>query len=416
MNLKKTMGSLLALALCCCLLLGALGSAAAVEVQDQELNDILLDIQELIGRYGPQIDPQVSQGSTKGTHIHYKPDGSEYFVAIGDASVRQTATYQTYGSLVPQALGIPEEQVTNLGKKELLIEAAVAEVIIPNAQAIQKADMISLGFSANGFALMALDEVLREKDEPTYLDWSLYLPEEGVAEVKEILSRMKAYLIDAGVDGSYNMPGFSFDVADSLVSAAESFAYGTLAYAIKLPAAIEAIRALNPEVTLIIVGMDNPLDGSSVKLNDGQSMELGSYVDKLIGYVSQISQSVALETENAVFIPAMDAANENDGKELKDTEMLLTYTPQHIKKALPNEAGQGYIAECILAGLRLRGDANWDGFVDYRDAQTVLQASVELLKMEGAAVRACDINGSGIADYNDALRILQASVGMGSLD
>lgn len=406
-----TLRGLLALVLSCCLLFGMVGAVFAEEPQDDELNSILSDIQGLMSKYGPAISTEVQNGTTKGTRIPYVPSEDSYYVAIGDASVRETATYTTYVSLLAKELEIGYK---NLGMKELLIEAAGQQVVAANEAEIKKADLVSLGFSVNGFALIAVDEVLREETEPTYLDWSLYLPEEGVAEVKATLARLEQYLKDTGVDGEYKLPFFSFNVAESLVAAAESFAFGTMAYANKLPELIDQIHAINPDATVAIVGMDNPLDGSFVKLSSGESMDIGSYVDKLIGFTAEIAQTVAIEKEKTVFVAAADASNENDGKELADTDLLLTYT-RYIENAQPDAEGQEYISKCVKTSLRALGDVNNDGLVNYADALQALRASIQLEELDDDARLCADVDHSGRVDYQDALKILRASIGLEDL-
>lgn len=411
-TMNRALRGMLALALSCCLLFGMVGAVFAEETQQDELNQILSDIQGLMMKYGPQIPAEVQNGTYKGTRTEYEPGENSYYVAIGDDSVRKTSS-DTYASLLAKEYGLDEEHYEILAKKKLLIEAAGAEIITPNEAEIRKADLVSLGFSINGFALVAVDEVLG-KNEPSYLDWSLYLPAEGVAEVEATLARLKQYLKDTGVDKEYSLPFLKLNVADTLVAAAESFAFGTMAYAHSLPKVIDQIHSINPDATVVIVGMDNPLDGSSVKLSSGEIMDLGSYVDKLIGYTGDIAQTVAIEKNNTVFVAAPDAANENDGKVLADTDLLLTYT-QYLARALPNAEGHEYIKKCILSAKRPVGDADNNGTVNYKDAMLVLRASIQLEQVDEETVRICDVDKNGVLTYKDAMSILRASIGLEEL-
>ena len=77
---------------------------------------------------------------------------------------------------------------------------------------------------------MAVNQVLGSDD--VAMVWSQYVSAEGVAEIQDTLGRLKQYLIQSGVSGDVSpllLPGVTKE--DALVTAAESFAYGTLAYA-----------------------------------------------------------------------------------------------------------------------------------------------------------------------------------------
>lgn len=408
--MKKTLRSLLALVLSLCMVLGMAGAVFAKETQENELSQLLTEIQSLMNKYGPEIDPAATAGYRVGTGVKLDADALSYYVAIGDASVqRQKGTTKAYPTLLAEALDIDCEI---LYEKEILIEAASEELIAPNAAEIQKADLVTIGFSVNGFALVALDEVLRDPGEASYLDWSLYLPEEGVAEVKDTLARMEKYLKETGMDNSYGFGDTKFNVAEALVAAAESFAFGTMAYANHLPKVVDQIHELNPDATVMVVGMDNPMEGATVKLSSGETMDLGDYVAKLIGFTGRISQTVAIQKANTVYVPISHAANTNDGQEIKDVQMITMYMPQNLYKCYPNDQGHAYIAGHLQGAMYLAGDINNDGEVTYLDAMDALQASVGLMKLNAAQIYVCDTDYDDEVTYLDAMEILRAAVGL----
>lgn len=408
MNMMK---KLLALALSFCLVFGLVGGVHATEL-DGELNEMLASLQDLVAKYGPEIPEEVKNGTDNGTTIGYNPTKGSYYVAIGDSSVKETATYATYAPALAQELGVSYK---NLGAKDLLIENAIVEVIEPNKAEIAKADLVTIGFSANGFANTALAEVLRDEDEASSINWGKYLDNEGVDEVKALLADLEQYLKNAGVKGAYNVAGMKLDVVKSLVIAAESLAYGALAFSHELPAVVEKIHEYSPNAKIVIVGMDNPMSGAIVKLSGGENMELGQYLDLMIKMTSQISQAVAIQNPNTAFVAAPAAANTNDGAQMAETDLIIAYLPQNASKNLPNAEGQTYIKDQIKNALYLMGDVTNDGKIDYKDAMLVLRASVGLETLDAKLAVRGDVTGEGKVDYKDAMKILRASVGLETL-
>lgn len=382
------------------------------DMLDEDLLSIMGDIQKLVEKYGPEIPEEVKNGTEEGTKSDYEVGENSYYVAIGDDTAWDEGSYV---SLLADQLGVGYK---NLAQKGQLIDEANAEFLAANEAEIKKADLITLGFSINGFGTVAVEEVLKDRSEDeSYLDWSRYLPEEGVAEVEAVLERMRTYLLNNNL--TEDLPVADISTSDALVVAAESFAYGTLSFTIELPKLVEAIRAINPTAEIIIVGMDNPMEGSSVVLSeeeeaaeDADKMELGTYVDELIQNMDDTAQTVALENENVVFVSAPQAENENDHQELPAAALLLSYIGNVKAAAKPNAAGQAYIKGRIMVAMGVKGDYNGDGNVDYMDAVAVLRAGVGLSIPTATQIANCDLNGDTYLDYLDAIQILRISVGL----
>lgn len=406
--MKKLIALLLAVA-CCVSMLSVAAFAAELEVEvDEDLSAILADIQALVEKYGPEIPEEVKNGTVEGTRSDYKFTENSFYVAIGDDT---TYGVDTYVSLLGKAKDISYK---NLADKGMMIEDVNEEFLEDNAEDILKADLVTISFSVNGFAALVVEEVLK-KEESSYIDWSRYLPEEGVAEIEDVLNRMSEYMDGLGVEG--NLP-FNPDItlSDALVVAAESFAFGTLAYTYTLPVVVDQIHAMNPNAEILVVGSDNPMDGSTIKLSSGEGMDIGTYVDELVKAMDNASQAVAIERENVVFVSASDAANDNDGKELSETDLILSYLGgANSKKARPNADGHAYIKDQILLSMSPKGDIDGDGAVTYLDAMMCLQAAVGLVTPSAAAVAIGDTDADGMLSYMDAMKILQAAVGLVTL-
>lgn len=378
---------------------------------DEDLLSIMADIKDLVEKYGPEIPDEVKNGTDKGTSCSYKPGASSHYVAIGDDTVVEK---NGYVKLLAEKLGIAYD---NLAKKGMMIDQVNAAFLESETEEIQKADLITIGFSLNSFAAKAVEEVLKKKsDEESYMKWDRYITtEEGVQEVEAVLDRMKEYLQESGMTD--NIPILDIPKADALVVAAESLAFGSLSYTNELPRLIEDIRKLNTTAQIVIVGMDNPMENSAVNLSSGEKMEVGVYIDQLINNMNDAAQTVAIEQENTVFVSAPGAANEYDNNsELTENMLIRSYLVNVKPEVKPNEEGHAYIRDQILKAMRKKGDVNCDGKADYSDALFILRASIGLETLPEEDLAFADVTGDGKADYSDALKILRASIGLDDLE
>ena len=374
---------------------------------DEDLLSILTDIEALVEKYGPEIPEEVKNGTDKGTTSVYKPNEKSHYVAFGDDTAYDKGSYV---SVLAERYGI---SFKNLAKKNMIIGEVDAAYLAANAAEIKKADLISIGFSVNGFASVAMEEVLKDKsDTESYIQWDKYLPEEGVKEINDVLARMEKYLLDNGMTGT--LMGIS--KSDALVVSAESLAFGTLAFVNELPRVIDEIRTINPTAQIVVVGMDNPMENASIVLSSGDKMELGIYVDELLKNMDDASQTIVLEKENAIFVSATHAANANDNQELTENKLILSYINGVKADAKPNEEGQKYIQNRINLALRQNGDVDGDGKVSYNDALMVLRLSIGLAELNEEESAFGDVDGANGLSYNDALKILRASIGMDTLE
>lgn len=374
---------------------------------DDDLKSIMSDIAELVKKYGPEIPDEVKNGTTKGTTCQYKPTKDSYYVAIGDDTA---AVKDSYVNLLADGLKLSYK---NLSEPEMRIEHADKAFLEANTSEIEKADLITIGFSVNGFATVAVEEALKNMDSSSSLiPWDRYLPEEAVPEIASIRERMKQYLIDNGMDGQL----MGVPLRDALVTVAESLAFDTLAYINELPRLIDDIREINGNAQIVVVGMDNPMESSTLSLGADEKIELGVYVDQLINNMDNASQAVAIEKENTVFVSAPDALNKNDNKELTENALILSYINGIKSQAIPDEKGQAYIRNQIIKSMRKMGDVNSDGQVNYNDALVILRASINLVTLSEEDMLFADVDGKDGISYNDALKILRASIGLDTLD
>lgn len=375
----------------------------AAEEEDSELSQLLEDIQQMMVKYGPEVNEEVNAGTRKGTALPFQPAAGDHLVALGDDTARGK---NTYVAMLADSLGMTYK---NLARQDLLLEQLSEMVLTKKSADIKKADVITLGFSINGFATMAVSEILNSNSGETYMNWSQYVPAEGVAEIKSTLARMESYLISVGMTDSIPFVGPMYKIT---TIAAESFAYGALVYAHTLPKVLDELTAMNPTAKIIVLGMDNPMAGSVIALSGGDTMDLGGFIGKLINMTNRCAQTTVMGRENVCFVSAADAQNANDGRVMAQNELVSAYLHGVDENALPTQEGHAYIRDRILGAMQRTGDADLDGEVTYLDAMLALRAAVGQAQLDGPMVYTVDIDGDNAITYLDAMHILRASVGL----
>jgi len=277
--------------------------------------------------------------------------------------------------------------------KDIAADNMVAGIEANKAD-IAAADLITLGYGNAGIIDFVLDNLGED------YDWSEFVGAEYAAYVDEAIETVKAELAKNGIDGA---------VADKVINAVEGYAYAYATLLCAYPEAVDAIKAINPDAQIIIVGMHNPLAGLVVEV-EGVEVAVGDYVDYIIAASNAYYFGYALLTGNAIYVDAPDA---EIGVEAG------TYTLDEVLKILmgrtdlyPTDNGNKYIAEQILNAMNITkaeailwGDADDNGIVDTNDATVVLKYCADMdVKIN---LEASNVDGEYGVDTNDATLILK---------
>ena len=312
------------------------------------------------------------------------------YVAIGDAAA---AAENSYADLLNAELQIPVAVDKSMAVEGVLIQDAELD-----EEAIANAELITIGYSAAGFAGDLVDAVLGGGP-----NWSAYLPAEGVAAVEVALNEVQKYVDALG------LPTYS---AKALAVAIENMAYNALAYAYAMPKTIAAIRAINEDAVLVVVGLDNPLEDVVVSHGD-KSLSLDILSKAVVALTDIYSLAYAILANNCTFVSAPNARNDIEGTTITKDNLVATLLNPGL---IPNAEGQKYTQERIYNALNveygfLLGDADLDGKVTYHDALIILQYSIELPVMNGFIyLPVCEVDGIDGISYNDALNVLRKSI------
>lgn len=334
-----------------------------------------------------QIEAMFEEATT-GDYV-ITPDS--YYVAIGDGS----AETESYVEELAAYLGIDCNNLAENGQEM----ADAYDVIAANAEDIAAADLITIGYSNSTFAANAFNAALDGAD----LDWSTYVTDAGVAYVEDVLAEISAELAANGITDSYN---------SMAMAAIEAYAYSTVAYACNLPGVVSAIREVNEDAVVIIVGQHNAFAGTTVAF-EGVEIDLGEYVDYLVTGAAVYGIAYCMITGDAIYVEAPNADTDMPAEIGMDT--LVDFMRGDFSVLYPNATGDLYIRDCILNALNittagLLGDANGDGVVNTLDARVIMMYNVGLDVDINLSV--CDVNFDGSINTLDARAIMMYNVGL----
>ena len=367
--------------------------------EDEEVKAIVAELKDRLAPAMAKVEAKLAQLKAAAIKAYKAATTADYvitygsnYVAIGDDTA---AAENSYVDLLNAELGLLVD-----ADKSMTGYTMIQDVVL-DAEKIADADLITLGFSAANFVSTATDAVVGASN----VDWAAYLPEEAVAAIELALDEAAKYIEAMGVGAA---------AAEGFLAAAECIAYNALVYAYELPKTVAEIRAINPDAVLVVVGLDNPMEETSITLGE-LTIPMDLLTDAIVETTNVLTLAYAILAGNCTFVAAPEAANDAEGINL-NVDNLANTLLREMETFLPNAEGQAYIQEQIYNALNvsynyLWGDANLDGTVDYIDAMIVLQHHVKLpVAGDFIYMPVCDVNGVDGVDYVDAMFILQHHV------
>ena len=367
--------------------------------QDASLQKISVAVQKILyalEKYGPQDSNA------------YEVNDDSYLVALGDSSA---LPYECV-DYVEQFAKENKLNYKNLAQSGLLIQDG-GKVLAENYEDIAKADLITVGFSNTTL----LQKAMTSAFTPTEYDWSALVTEQGAVYVESMLMSIKEELAAAGIQGQYTIGGFiKIDIADFVLSMIENYAYNALVYAYTMPEYVNAVREINPDAKIIIVGMYNPLKDVTLELSETQIIPIGDYLDKVVEAATLHSTVYSLVTENVIFVEAPQVENAN-----KDTSLNLLQFTVAVNSSFalyPNAAGHTYIKDQLTSALDITinktrpvGDVNDDGFVNIFDATEIQRYSAALRELNDEEMVIADVNFDENVNIMDVTQIQRYASG-----
>ena len=367
-----------------------------------------IDVVESLGNYVDllsYIPAIIEEAYIDAITDNYLVSIDSHYVALGDANAYGDAADMLAEELT-KFLGaeVGFDNLTRRGQSA----AELLKALSGYAASIEKADLVTVGFSANTFTQFVVDQVkiAAGGGTPAEMAWDEFLGEDGAAYVNEAMNALYAEIAAAG---AADVKGI--DAAALVCLAVESYAYAYVEYVVNYIQVVEGIHAINPDAQVVLVGMHNPMAG--VVLNvEGTEIALGDYLNYIVEVSNVYSLGYAFVASQTIFVdaPAVETANEAGVQEVLFFVMNLMMNG--TESYVPTEAGHTYIQEQIWNALNvykvgMLGDVDSDGDVDYVDAMLTLQYYTEEIGAEDLDVTVADVDGNGVINYVDAMLILQ---------
>ena len=264
------------------------------------------------------------------------------YIALGDGTAAPESYVEMLGEKLKAEYGV--ENIVNYAKDGNTVGDEIKA--IADREGIADADLITIGFGNVTLVENAFNNAM--KDEPASYNWVELVGEELVPYVQDALADIYAEIAAAGLDE---------ETTEMLNIMVEGIAYGAVEYAIELPALINAIRAVNTDAVVIIVGQYNPMDG--VVLEFGGmfgaplvTLDIADYINYLVDGVAAHGIAYSMITGDAIFVeaPQVDTDNTDMSWGLKDLMQFMVYGFGALN---PSESGDGYITNQILEALNI---------------------------------------------------------------
>lgn len=235
---------------------------------------------------------------TDGTSIAGAVDYIESLDATAKADLANATiiTYQTDAKdiILPLVDGI---DVTADDWAALLdVDSAKVEEIKATIIAALKGEYADEGAAALNDGVNTALEIKEEAMSKLPADWATALATEG-AKADEVIETI--------LETTYDIVSYNLDatLVDAIDNYAEEIVFSTVAYLVNNIKAVEAIKAINPDALIAVVGLHNPVKG--LKFNvDGQIIDLGEYVDYFIEATNVYNTIYAAASENVIFVEA----------------------------------------------------------------------------------------------------------------
>lgn len=331
------------------------------------------------------------------TTVALRMDDDFKYVALGDGS----AASRSYADVLKGKLEdlAREESIAGITFANL---AKVGNTIVTEAENLSEdvvvADLITLGFSQTEMMGKAIQ---RAVDGET-VDWTALLGEDAMPHVENALAKVNTAIDDMELNGQ---------LKDLMKSIVEAYAYSAVEYIVSLPVLVRAIRDVNEDAAIVVIGMYNPMDGVVI---DVKSLMGNFYIDMsafseyfqyMVDLVEAYVVSAAILTDTIDYVDARDITVNEKTLGMAEVMALLT---GDVSALYPNSESHIYIAEQIEKALNtsfegLPGDADnnskINGFDLLRLKKYLSGENVEIV------VGNCDINGDGKINGFDLLKL-----------
>lgn len=209
--------------------------------------------------------------------------------------------------------------------------------------AIKNADLITLNIGTNDIFSYALTVTVNK--------FSYIFENSGILDIKGIGDLNAAFNELLRVANDRQMKG----IITEFVTAIET---GFAMYRQNFPMVIDAIKSINPDAKLIVLGLSNPIN-MVINVNEKVGIDLYTITDLLIDRANYFTRYNSGCTDDYMFVDV--TKTEMFGVGVLDTELLFALDENvkysAVKMVHPNEKGQAYMADQIIKTMLAEGCA-----------------------------------------------------------
>ena len=194
-------------------------------------------------------------------------------------------------------------------------------------------------------------------------DWAATLVENG-AKADEVIDTVLTTAIEI-VNSNLDE-----EIVNIAAPYTEELVFNTVAYLINNIKSLEAIKAINPDALIAVVGLNNPVKGLTANIN-GEAINIGEYVEYFIEATNVYNTIYAAASENVIFVEADDAEivgyqgainiDTSNLSTIDNTLLQLLFNNSFANSTVVTEAGHNYIANQIKAAITLVDHIDEDG-------------------------------------------------------
>ena len=229
------------------------------------------------------------------THADLELDANSTYVGLGDS----TAAADGYIELLAATLKAEFDIKGHTNYAAAGNTAGTELANIGSYEELAGAELITIGFSNVTLLSNAFGNALSE--EGASYDWSELVGAELAPYAEEAMASVYAEIANMGLDA---------ETTEMLGSVIEGIAYGAVEYAVKLPQLIYAIRAVNEDAVIAIVGQYNPMEDVVLKLGDA-ALNVSEYLDYFVNGIAAHGIAFAVVTGEAIFVEASEVETTN---------------------------------------------------------------------------------------------------------
>ena len=328
---------------------------AAIPVHATNTNNIDDCLAKILGVSAAELSNYATNYKNSLPVDYVKNSGSIYVALGGDTAYGRGADQLEtgYGDLIAGKYGFVYDETYLQEASENGLSALGAVDYINNrsrSKIIKSADLIT--FQIDGVALVAATKATAESVlvNGGSLDWSKYVTDAAT------LNSIKNFCTEMADDYSDD---FGASNAKAIAQVMECLLYECVVYTHETMNAVSAIRALNSNAVILVLGLHNPLQGLTLTAG-GTTVNISSMVDEMIQVCSTYLLKQTKDLKNTAFIDIsaattkgfsnvqLDMNNSNDAS----SKLMNILSGDGVRSQYVNQAGHNYIANQVAANAK----------------------------------------------------------------